>query len=191
MRTGVEIGKRPFIGLNFRMSEVHGAIMLAQLRKMPELLKRLRRNKKRYQEMVSELPGIEFREVPDPDGDICTVLTMFMPNVELAHRIAGELGTKVVAEAGWHVYNNMEQILGMKTINPKANPLKNSNYTGKASYAAGMLPQTDRILERGINVSVGVVDAGLGSAFGVNLNSTEEEVDRQAERFRAAVQEVM
>ena len=54
-----------------------------------------------------------------------------------------------------------------------------------------MLPQTDRLLERAINISVGVVDAGLGSAFGINLNSTNEEVDSQAELFRTTVESIL
>jgi 8-amino-3,8-dideoxy-alpha-D-manno-octulosonate transaminase len=96
-----------------------------------------------------------------------------------------------VAHSGWHVYNNMENILNMNTINPLNNPLKHPAYKGKARYAKGMLPQTDRLLERAINISVGVVDRGLGSAFGINLNSTDDEVDRQAEAFRAAVKQVL
>lgn len=54
-----------------------------------------------------------------------------------------------------------------------------------------MLPQTDELLERAIIISVGVVDAGPGSAFGIALNSTAEEVDRQAERFRKTVVNIL
>jgi 8-amino-3,8-dideoxy-alpha-D-manno-octulosonate transaminase len=50
-----------------------------------------------------------------------------------------------------------------------------------------MLPKTDALLERAINISVGVVDRGLGSAFGINLESSDAEVDRQVEAFRKAV----
>jgi 8-amino-3,8-dideoxy-alpha-D-manno-octulosonate transaminase len=54
-----------------------------------------------------------------------------------------------------------------------------------------MLPKTDRLLERAINISVGVVDRGLGSAFGINLESSDAEVDRQAETFRQTVEQVL
>jgi len=40
-------------------------------------------------------------------------------------------------------------------------------------------------------ISVGVVDAGLGSAFGINLESTDDEVDRQAELFRSTVESIL
>ncbi|MFC2023826.1 DegT/DnrJ/EryC1/StrS family aminotransferase, partial [Chloroflexota bacterium] len=35
LRSGVEIGKRPFLGLDFRYTELQAAVLLAQLRKMP------------------------------------------------------------------------------------------------------------------------------------------------------------
>ena len=116
---------------------------------------------------------------------------MFLPDARIARKVGDALGCGVVADSGWHVYNNMENILNMHTINPKNNPLKNEHYKGKAEYRKGMLPQTDRLLERAINISVGVVDAGLGSAFGINLESTDEEVDRQAELFRRTVEGVL
>jgi len=47
-------------------------------------------------------------------------------------------------------------------------------------------PRTDDILARAINLSVGVVDAGLGAAFGINVRSTDDEIDRAAETFRQA-----
>jgi 8-amino-3,8-dideoxy-alpha-D-manno-octulosonate transaminase len=79
----------------------------------------------------------------------------------------------------------------MRTLNPKNNPLQNQHYKGKAEYRKGMLPQTDGLLERAINISVGVVDAGLGSAFGINLDSTDEEVDRQVKLFRSTVESIL
>jgi hypothetical protein len=50
----------------------------------------------------------------------------------------------------------------------------------------GAYPRTDDILSRAINLSVGVVDAGLGSAVGININSTEGEIEAVAARFRQA-----
>ncbi|HTG61399.1 MAG TPA: DegT/DnrJ/EryC1/StrS family aminotransferase, partial [Terriglobia bacterium] len=47
LRTGVEIGERPFFGLDFRFTELQAAVLLAQFRKLPHLLQRLRANKKR------------------------------------------------------------------------------------------------------------------------------------------------
>ena len=191
LRMGVEVGKRSIIGQNFRMTELNAAVLLAQLRKLERILERLRSLKKRFKTQIQDIDGLEFRRLNDPEGECGTILTVFLPDKKSADAVAEKLGTKTVSHSGWHVYNNMEQILGLKMINPRNNPLKNQHYRGKAEFRHGMLPQTDRLLERAINISVGVVDAGLGSAFGININSSDTEVDQQAERFRKAVTAVL
>jgi dTDP-4-amino-4,6-dideoxygalactose transaminase len=157
------------------------------LRKLPRILSHLRANKKRYKELIADLPGIEFRHLPDPEGDLATMLTVILPSEEVARRIAKELGTKVVADAGWHVYSNMEQILEQRTITPEKCPFTCSPYTcrgGEMRYWKGMLPQTDALLARSINISIGVSDPGLSSAFGVTMRDGLKEVEERAGRFR-------
>ena len=88
LRTGVEIGQRPFVGLDFRFTELQAAVLIAQFRKLPRIVSHLRANKRRYKELIADLPGLEFRELPDPEGDLATMLTVILPNEEVARRIA-------------------------------------------------------------------------------------------------------
>ena len=191
LRMGVEVGKRSVIGQNFRINELSAAVLLAQFRKLDAIIERLTALKSRFKKQIQGLAGLEFRKLNDPEGECHTLITVFLPDCRSADAVAEKLGTTTVAHSGWHVYNNMENILGMKTINPKNNPVKHPLYKGKAEYRKGMLPKTDALLERAINISVGVVDRGLGSAFGINLESSDAEVDRQAETFRKAVEQVV
>jgi dTDP-4-amino-4,6-dideoxygalactose transaminase len=185
LRMGVEIGRRPFVGLDFRMTELTAAVLLAQLRKLEAILSHLRANKRRFKEAIADLPGLEFREITDPDGECATLLTVILPSEEIARRIAAELGTKVVADSGWHVYSNMEQILEKRTITPEGCPFTCPYYKGgEVKYWKGMLPQTDDLLSRSINISIGVSDPGLGSAFGVTMRDGFDVVDARAEEFR-------
>ena len=46
-----------------------------------------------------------------------------------------------------------------------------------------MLPQTDALLARAINISIGVSDAGLGSGFGVTMRDGFDVVDACAAQF--------
>src|SRR4029077_12757423 len=80
LRTGVEIGKRPFVGLDLRFTELQAAVLLEQFSKLPQVVSHLRANKKRYKELISDLPGIAFRELPDPEGDLATMLTVILPS---------------------------------------------------------------------------------------------------------------
>src|SRR5579883_627017 len=61
LRTGVEIGRRPFVGLDFRFTELQAAVLLPQLRKLPRILSHLRANKARFKERIAGLPGLEFQ----------------------------------------------------------------------------------------------------------------------------------
>ena len=191
LRMGVEVGKRSVIGQNFRMTELSAAVLLAQFRKLDRLIARLTALKSRFKKQIQGLKGVEFRKLNDAEGECHTLCTVFLPDRKSADAAAEKLGTTTVAHSGWHVYNNMENILGMKTINPKNNPVKHPFYKGKAEYRKGMLPKTDALLERAINISVGVVDRGLGSAFGINMDSSDEEVDKQAATFRQTVEQIV
>ena len=185
-RRGVEIGERPFVGLDFRFTELQAAVLLAQFRKLPQILAHLRANKRRYKQIVAEVQGIEFREITDSEGECATILTVILPTEEIARRIAQQLGTKVVADAGWHVYSNMEQILEQRTVTAEKCPFTCSPYTsrgGEARYWKGMLPRTDALLARSLNISIGVSDPGLGSAFGVTVKDGLDVVEEHAARF--------
>ncbi len=188
LRTGVEIGKRPFFGLDFRYTELQAAVLLAQFRKLPSLLKRLHENKKRYKGLISDLPGLQFREITDEQGECATVLTVILPSAEIAKSMAADLGTQVVARAGWHVYNNMEQLMQLRT--PTAVPCPFSCFpiyahdNREIRYWQGMLPKTDALLERSLNISIGVSDRGLSSGFGVTIHDDLASVERHAVCFR-------
>jgi len=92
--------------------------------------------------------------------------------------VAKALGSKTVAESGWHVYNNMEQILSWADEN------------GRRPNAKNMLKKTDAILGRSVNLSVGVVDPGIGASFGINILSSDDEIARKAEEFVRTVKPI-
>jgi 8-amino-3,8-dideoxy-alpha-D-manno-octulosonate transaminase len=113
------------------------------------------------------------------------LLTVFLPTEAMARQVASELKTRVIADSGWHVYSNMEQILEKRTLTGEGCPFTCPFYKGgEVKYFKGMLPQTDALLNRAINISIGVSDAGLGSAFGVTMRDGFDMVDARAEQFR-------
>ena len=191
LRTGVEIGQRPFLGLDFRYTELQAAVLLAQIRKLPPMLERLRANKQRFKAGIAGLPGLKFREVIDPQDEIGTILTVILPSAQIAARLATDLGSSVVAQAGWHVYSNMEHLLEQRVVNPVGCSFSCPHYAergGDMRYWRGMLPQTDDLLSRAINISIGVPDPGLGAAFGVTVKDGPEIVDERVETFRQVAQ---
>ncbi len=178
-RMGVEIGNRSMIGMNMRMNELTGAVALAQTRKLDLILTTLREKKALLKSLLADLPHISFRTIND-EGECATLLTILFDTKELAERFCKKTGGSPVANSGWHVYNNMEQVLN------KLLPAKTMNVNDRV-YEKHMLPQTDDILMRAVNISVGVVDKGLGSGYGINILSTEEEIRQVANNIREII----
>jgi len=58
-------------------------------------------------------------------------------------------------------------------------------------YSKGMLPKTDSIISRAVNISIGVFDVGLGSGFGITLTSNDNEVDQRIEEFRMVTEKYL
>jgi dTDP-4-amino-4,6-dideoxygalactose transaminase len=161
------------LGLNFRINELTGALALAQLRKLDRILSTLRVKKRKLKERIGGLPGVRFRRLNDEDGECATVLTVIFDSAERAAQVSRALDTITVDLSGWHVYSNMDQI--------------NSHLAALGQpHGLGAYPRSDDILRRSINLSVGVVDAGLGSAFGIDINSSDAEIEAVADRFRRA-----
>jgi len=184
LRKGVEMGRRALLGLNFRMTELSGAVLLAQLRKLDRIRDHLRAQKALFKSRLAELPGLRFRDLPDPEGDLATFLTVFFPSEEIARRVATKLETRVAADSGWHIYNHMEHLLGLRMATDKGCPFNCPSYFSEPpDYRAGMLPRTDAITARTLNIGIGVDDPNLGAAFGVTMHDGPEEVEERAARF--------
>ena len=79
---GVDRGAdlHPFLGYNFRISELHAAVGLAQIRKLDSFLAIQRKHNQILRSYMEQVPGISFRVVPDPSGDSASFLSWFLPS---------------------------------------------------------------------------------------------------------------
>ena len=194
LRQGVEQGARTVMGLDFRMTELAAAVLLAQLKKVEGIRTELKKRKNRFKEGIRDIEGLEYRTLLDPEGELGTLLTVFLPDEKTARKVGDALGCGVVADSGWHVYNNMEHVLERRTVDSLNCPFSCPYYRdrgGSMEYSKGMLQKTDDLLKRTINISIGVSDVGLGSGFGVTILSNDDEVDRKIEQFRKTVQKYL
>jgi len=184
-RRGIEVGNRPFLGLNFRMTELQGAVLLAQVRRLDRIRDHLRANRDIVRSVIGAIPGIGFRTLPDPDGDLATHLVVVFPDAAIAGAVAAELGSITLAASGWHVYNHMEHVLTGRTITGRGCPFDCACTDDRpAAYRAGMLPATDRLLERSMSFSIGVQDPNL-APFGLRMRDGEDVARERAEKFRS------
>ena len=165
------------IGINFRSNEVTAAFALAQLAKLPALVERLHYVKDKFKGYLSQIPGLKFRTLNDDRGESAAVCVVVLDSAEETKKIGALLGTGPIQESGWHVYSNMDHINAF--LKEHGQP-----------YGYGAYPRTDDLMARTIALSVGVVDAGLGAGFGVNVLSSDEEIEAKARQFEEAYRKV-
>ncbi len=95
-------------GFNFRMTELQGAIGVAQLKKLDLIIKKQRENKNLIWKQLKRLNGVEKREVPSGTYDTADALIFFVKDFDTAKRCREELlkikvSTKILPEAyTWH-----------------------------------------------------------------------------------------
>jgi len=186
-RMGVEVGNRSIIGMNMRMNELTGAVALAQIRKLDTVLGMLRTKKAKLKAMLQGLPHVSFRKINDEAGECATLLTLLFDTAELAEAFCAKIGSSPLSNSGWHVYNNMEQVLNKETGTRANCPYNCPRFPTEREYKKHMLPQTDDILSRAVNISIGVIDKGLGAGTGINIHSDDAEIERVGQEIIDAI----
>ncbi len=186
-RTGVEVGRRPMLGLNFRMVELQAAVLLAQLGKLARIRHHLRTNRDTVLEILSDVSGLRFRESDDPAGDLASHLVLVLPDADVARRVAEDLGGITLADSGWHVYSNMEHLLAGRTATGQGCPFACTCPSGPESYRPGMLPATDHLLGRSISIGIGVLDPNL-APVGLGMSKGPGEAAALGHRIRASLE---
>jgi dTDP-4-amino-4,6-dideoxygalactose transaminase len=179
---------RPFLGMNFRMTELTGAVLLAQLRRVETIRAHLRANKAIIKSAIEGLPGLGFRTLVDVEGDLATHLVVTFPDAEIARAVAGDLGAIPLSESGWHTYSNMEHLLERRTVSGKGCPFDCGGAHGeRPDYRRGMLPETDSLLARSMSIGIGVRDANL-APFGLRMRDDAAAAREIAARFSEVAQ---
>jgi 8-amino-3,8-dideoxy-alpha-D-manno-octulosonate transaminase len=152
-----------FPGVNFRMSELTGAVLRVQLTRLDGLLARMRANKKIIKDAISGIKGIEFRRLNDPDGDTGIVLIFFLPTADLAVKFGLALNAEGVSASSlsgapdWHVYRHWDMIINKWTATSEGCPYACPHYTergGKIEYSADMNPITNDLISRSIHIDI-------------------------------------
>ncbi len=168
----------PIFGTNFRLSEIHAAIGLAQFRKLPYILEHQRKNKSRLEQMLAKFPQISFRKIPDKKGDSATFMDFFVRDETTARKVLKEFDRFGVGYAYWfdnnyHYFKNWDHIKEMKS----AASLAISLFKPPQDYRGLSLPQSDKIMSRLISIQI-------------RVTWSEEEIRELSEKIEKALREV-
>lgn len=144
---------RNFLGYNYRMNELQGAIGIAQLSKIEDMLDRQRRNQLLIREALDSIDGVKLRELPENGKDSHTHVCFFLPDKERAISFQGKMAERKIPSVYfrnnlWHFWPNWEHMVNRKTIWPGDYPFVKPFYQGDMEYHADMLPKSMAIMDR-------------------------------------------
>lgn len=180
---GVDRGAdlHPFIGYNFRISELHAAVGLAQIRKLNTFLTIQKRNNKALRTYLEAIPEVNFRKVPDESGDSCSFLSWFLPSEELTKAVVSELKEQGLLAGNfywfvnnWHYISKWDHLKNAVTLNPASEAQKAS----LLALQQTQFPASDAIMSRCISTAI-------------SLLWTDEQIKDKGEKLAAAIRKVI
>jgi dTDP-4-amino-4,6-dideoxygalactose transaminase len=150
-------------GMNFRMSELHGAIMVVQLRRLDGLLTDMRERKAALKSAIQSIAsrkGLSFRMINDGEGDTATSLVFFAPTSERARRIAAALNSLGINalviyqpdRVDYHVYSHWTPILEKRTWSENGGPWR--WHDGGVNYSRDMCSRSLGLLSRAVRLDI-------------------------------------
>jgi len=170
----------PFLGYNFRISELHAAVGLGQIKKLDWILETQRKHNAIIKAALSKVEGITFRRIPDPEGDNASFLSFFLPTEDLTRKAHKELlanglgGNFYWYDNNWHYIKKWDHLKNATSLFP-LNP-------GLVSAIEAMdfdnFKQSDDVMGRTISSLI-------------NLSWTEEQAYERAEKMAATIKSVL
>jgi 8-amino-3,8-dideoxy-alpha-D-manno-octulosonate transaminase len=171
----------PFIGYNYRISELHAAVGLAQIGKLNSFLETNRRNHAQLKTILSQVPEISFRHIPDPDGDSCTFLSWFLPTEEITRDVVNEMKAQNILAGNFYWYDNNWHYIR------KWDHLKNGN------TLSALHPDYKKTILQHVNKNFAASDAVMSRCIStaISLLWTEEQIQEKGEKMVNAIQKVL
>ena len=170
----------PFLGYNFRISELNAAVGLAQLEKLDGILNTQKENYRILREALEFIEGVTFRKVPEGGEENYSFLSFFLPNEDLtkkAHKALSDAGVDACFywyTNNWHYINGWEHLRNQKSLGNLSSEVKNQMQD---------LNNTD------FSKSHAVMSRTISSL--IKIGWTEKEVQKRAEAMKQAIISVL
>lgn len=180
---GVDRGAdlHPFIGYNFRISELHAAVGLAQIRKLDQFLVMQRKNNQLLRSHLEQIPEISFRRVPDPAGDSGSFLSWFLPTEAQTKAVVDAMKAQGVLagnfywyDNNWHYIRKWQHLQNATTLQP----IGEAQRTALLSLAQQNFSKSDGIMSRCVSTAISLV-------------WTEEQIHAKGEQMKAIIRSVI
>ncbi|HTY24454.1 MAG TPA: DegT/DnrJ/EryC1/StrS family aminotransferase [Desulfomonilaceae bacterium] len=173
---------RNFLGMNYRMGELQGAVGIAQLGKVDDMIQRQQENQRLIRETLESIQGITMRALPEGGKDSYTHVCFALPDADKArgfHKSLTQKGLSAIyfRDNFWHFLSNWEHLIERKTAWGGEFPFSGPPYGGDFRYSKDMLPISSAILERFVVIPIFLqMDEELIERITMELQATAEEI---------------
>jgi 8-amino-3,8-dideoxy-alpha-D-manno-octulosonate transaminase len=171
----------PFLGYNFRISELHAAVGLAQIRKLDTFLAIQKKNHAQLKSQLLQIPEVSFRSIPDESGDSCTFLSWFLPTEELTRAFVAEMKAQGILAGNFYWFDNNWHYIRKWDHLKNATALNNLNPEQKAALL--------QLQTKDLSASDAVLCRCISTA--ITLSLTDEQVKEKGEKMVAAIKKVL
>ncbi|MCK9265488.1 DegT/DnrJ/EryC1/StrS family aminotransferase [bacterium] len=147
-----------FIGVQLRASEIMGAVLRAQLRRLDGILEDIGKVRATILSALENRPGISFAKYNDPERNQGTVIPFSFDSEEKARKFAKSDGVNgwLPIDTGRHIYSNWEPIFAKRVGgHPLRNPFNHpANKELRTEYTHDMCPKTLDICSKTVFISL-------------------------------------
>ena len=149
----------PYLGYNYRISELHAAVGLAQVRRVKEFMALQLRNNGILKNTLEKVEGLTFRQIPDPAGDTGSFVSFFLPTEEMARdaaagfTAAGIGGNLYWYDNNWHYVRKWHHLQNGSWMHR----LHDDQKKQVLHYANQAFPASDAIMSRCISSSISLL----------------------------------
>ncbi len=180
---GVDRGAdlHPFLGYNYRISELHAAVGLAQIKKLHKFLEIQKKNHTQLKSILSQIPEISFRTIPDPAGDSCTFVSWFLPTEEITRAVVAEMKAQNILagnfywyDNNWHYIRKWDHLKESDSMHPFSHELKQALIENVNKDFS----PSDAIMSRCISTSI-------------SLLWTEQQIQEKGEKIISVIKKIL
>jgi 8-amino-3,8-dideoxy-alpha-D-manno-octulosonate transaminase len=170
----------PVIGFNYRISELHAAVGIAQTRKVPKIKEANLKIKKQLENILSKIDGVTFAQLGDENGDSGTFLNFFLPSTELAKQTVANFNELGIGGFNYwftnmyHFINQWDHIKEMRT----ASKLPIQVLGAPQDYKNLQIPKTQEVIGRLIS-------------FGIRCTWTNDEVEALGNKIAECIKKTL
>jgi 8-amino-3,8-dideoxy-alpha-D-manno-octulosonate transaminase len=148
---------------------------------LPEFLAQQKKNNLQLKNILSQVPEISFRRIPDPAGDSYSFISWFLPTAELTKAVVAEMKAQGILpgnfywfDNNWHYIRKWDHLKNSVTLNAlhpevKAKVMEQANKDFSAS---------DAVMSRCVSTSISLV-------------WTEEQIQEKGEKMVSAIKKVL